>query len=61
VAFQSHRRWRRACRIATEHRREHVEPPRFGGRNLLVVLVADLAAIFLEPWLCVRCGRPRRF
>ena len=57
MAFQSRRRWCRACQAKTELRRVSTEPPRFGSRNLLVVLVADLAAIFLEPWLCVRCGR----
>ena len=54
MAFQSRRRWGRACQAKTEQRREHVEPPRFGSRNLLFIILADLAAIVLEPWLRVR-------
>ena len=61
MAFQSRRRWCRACQAKTAPRRVLAAPPRFGGRNLLVVLVADLAAISLEPWLCGRCGRARWF
>ena len=49
MAFQSRRRWCRACQAKTEPRRGDAEPPWFGGRNLLVVVLADLAAIFLEP------------
>jgi len=59
MSYQSRTSWCRACRARTEQRRVSAEVPRFGGRNLLVVVLADLVTLAMELWLCVRCGRPR--
>ncbi|MBV8075076.1 MAG: hypothetical protein JO284_01675 [Planctomycetaceae bacterium] len=49
MSYQSRSRWGGGCQVETEQRRVSAEVPRFEGRNLLFMLVADLAALFLEP------------
>ena len=48
MSYQSRTSWYRACRARTERRRVSAEPPRFGGGNLLVAVLVDLATLVVK-------------